>query len=123
MYIILYITCIICTCSSFFYILTGFDFAAASAKITTNYVELTQLPINSILGALWAKKVILPRQKEEIEAIPLQSNRMEYLIDSVINPSLNVIKFKGLLEVMEQSEDVMFKSMAQNLVCVDNHDR
>ena len=99
-------------------ILTGFDFAAASAKVTANYVELTELPINSILGALREKEVILPRQKEEIEVIPLQSKRMEYLLDNIITPSLNVkvgFKFKGLLEVMEQSEDVVFKPMAQKL--------
>ena len=43
---------------------------------------------------------------------------MEHLLDNIITPSLNIkvgIKFKGLLEVMEQSEDVMFKSMAQKL--------
>ena len=99
-------------------ILTGFDFAAASAKVTANYVELTELPINSILGALRAKEVILPWQKEEIEVISLERKRMEYLLDKIIIPSLNVqvsIKFEGLLEVMEQSEDVVFKRLAQKL--------
>ena len=99
-------------------ILTGFDFAAANAKVTANYDELTELPINSILGALRAKKVILPRQKEEIEVISLERKRMEYILDKIITPSLNVqvsIKFKGLLEVMEQSEDVVFKRLAQKL--------
>ena len=99
-------------------VLTGFDFAAANAKVTANYVELTELPINSILGALRAKKVILPRQKEEIEVISLERKRMEYLLDKIITPSLNIqvsIKFKDLLEVMEQSDDVIFKHMAQKL--------
>ena len=99
-------------------ILTGFDFAAARAKVTANYVELTKLPINSILGALRAKEVILPWQKEEIEVISLERKRMEYLLDKIITPSLNVqvsIKFKGLLEVMEQSEDVVFIHLAQKL--------
>ena len=100
------------------FILPGFDYTAANAKITANYVELTELPINLILGALRAEKVILAKQKEEIEIILLQSKRMEYLLDNIISPSLNNkvgIKFKGFLEVMEQSEDVMFTSMAQKL--------
>ena len=97
---------------------SGFDFAAANAKVTENYVKLSELPINSILGALLAKKVILPKQKEEMEAIPIESKRMEYLLDKVIYPSLNLevgIKFKHLLEVMEESKDVMFTAMARKL--------
>ena len=99
-------------------ILTGFDYAATIAKITANYDELTKLPINSILIALRIKGVILPWQKEEIEAILLQSKRMEYLLDMIIMPSLKVavaIKFKCLLEVMEQNDDVIFKYMAYKL--------
>ena len=53
-----------------------------------------------------------------MEVLALQSKRMEYLLDDVITPSLRSeigVKFKGLLEVMEQNEDVMFTSMAQKL--------
>ena len=102
----------------FFLCLPGFDYAAANAKITEYYVQLTGLPINSILRALRAKKVILANEKDEIEIIPLQSKRMEYLLDNVIIRSLNNkvgIKFKGFLEVMEESDDVMFTSMAKKL--------
>ena len=107
-------------------VLTGFDYAAANAKITKSYVELTELPINSILGALRAKKIILPKEKEEIEAIPSQSKRMEYLLDNIIAPSIKAkvgIKFKGLLEVMEDSEDLVFNSVAQKLgmYVLNNH--
>jgi len=43
---------------------------------------------------------------------------MEYLLDSVITPSLanNVaVKFKGFLEVMEESGDSIFIDMAKKL--------
>ena len=43
---------------------------------------------------------------------------MEYLLDNVIIPSLMIkvgVKFKGFLEVMEQSEDVVFTTMAKEL--------
>ena len=99
-------------------IVSGFDYAGASAKITANYVELTELPINSILSALLANKVITRREKEIMEIKPIQSARVEYLLDKVIAPSLEHkigIKYKKFLEVMENSGDVMFENMAKKL--------
>ena len=43
---------------------------------------------------------------------------MEYLLDKIIVPSLNVgvaVKYKRFLEVMERSGNVVFTSMAQKL--------
>ena len=53
-----------------------------------------------------------------METMTLESARMEYLLDKIIAPSLSSkigTKFKGFLEVMENSDDVMFNSMAQKL--------
>ena len=48
----------------------------------------------------------------------LQSERMEYLLDRIIIPSLKNkigIKYKNFLEVMEKDGDEMFKRMAVTL--------
>ena len=67
---------------------------------------------------LFAREVITFRQKEMIEVIPLQSQRMEYLLDKIIIPTLALKispKFKSLLEVMEESDDEKLTSMAEKL--------
>ena len=95
-----------------------FDCSAAENKVKNNYVEITNLPIDAILGNLFAKEVITKREKETIEAIPLKSNKMEYFLDSVINPSLSnkvSIKFIGFMKVMEESGDPIFIDMAKKL--------
>ena len=96
----------------------AFDCASAKAQITELYTDITELPINKILGELLRSKVILDKEKEVIETIPLENKRMEHLLDKIIIPSLIVkvpVKYKRFLEVMERNEDVMFTSMAQRL--------
>ena len=98
--------------------LSGLDFAAATEKIIANYVGITDLPVNSILQELLDKKVILSMQMEMIEAKSLQSERMEYILDRIILPSLKMkisTYFNSLLDVMEKSDDEKFTSMAQKL--------
>ena len=53
-----------------------------------------------------------------IEAKSLQSERMEYILDKIILPSLGIeisTHFIKLLEVMESSGNEKFTSMAQKL--------
>jgi len=95
-----------------------FDCSAAKKNIKSNYTELINLPIATILGNLYAKGVITLKEKLTIKTsnLPLNSDKMEYLLDSVITPSLanNVtVKFKGFLEVMEESGDPILLSMAK----------
>ena len=104
--------------SLFFLFHLGFDFATTKAKITANYVEIVNLPIELIRRDLFAREVITSRQKEMIETIPLQSQRMEYLLDKIIIPTLTFnisTKFKSLLEVMEESGDEKLTAMAVKL--------
>ena len=95
-----------------------FDCTTAKDIMKRNYVKLTKLPINSILGQLYGKGVITLKQKLTMEAESLESNRMEYFLDHVILPSLDTdvsIKYKGFLEVMEKSDDAILTSMAKKL--------
>ena len=71
-----------------------------------------------MLAKLYAKGVITQREKETIGTIPLKSAKMEYILDSVINPSLVnkvTVKFRGFLEVMEESGDPVLLDMAKKL--------
>ena len=87
-------------------------------NVQKNYVELTNLCIGSMLKHLYAKKVVTKREKEIIETSRLQSDKMVYFLDSVIIPSLEskvTVKFKGFLEVMEGSDDLLLIDMAKKL--------
>jgi len=71
-----------------------------------------------MLGKLIAKHVISRMEKEMIESKPLQSKRMEHFVDNIIMPSLENkvgIKFKGFLEVLEESGDATLIDMAKKL--------
>ena len=84
---------------------------------------MTYLPINAMLGKLYSKDVITLKEKDKIKGSgTAESDRMEYFLDRIIIPSLKVnvpinvpIKFKGLLEVMEESGDSILISMAKQL--------
>ena len=86
----------------------------AKEIIQKYYVGLTNLPTDSMLGQLYAKKVITDEEKEKIGTIQLNNKKMEYLLDSIIIPSLanNVTaKLKGFLEVMKESGDPVLIDM------------
>ena len=90
-------------------------------KVKANYNKLTNLPIESMIGKLYAKRVITLEEKERIDSKPIKRDKMMFLLDGVIIPSLlnNIgVKFKGFLEVMEESDDPVLTDMAKDLVCV-----
>ena len=69
---------------------------------------------------MYSKGVITLKEKQKIKGITnsVESDRMEFFLDNIITPSLTVnvtIKFKGFLEVMEQSGDSTLVSMAVKL--------
>ena len=100
------------------YCLAVFDCSAAKENVQKNYGHLTNLPIGLIVGKLYAKGVILLEEKEIIDIKQIQRNKMMYLLDNVITPSLSngiSIKLKGFLEVMEESGDPIFTDMAKTL--------
>ena len=93
-------------------------FSDEKNNIQKYYVELTHLPINLMLGQLYAKGVITAREKQMIESIQMSNKKMEYLLDSIIIPSLlsNVtVKLKGFLEVMKESGDPVLLDMTKKL--------
>ena len=88
----------------------------AKKNIQKYYVELSNLPIDSMLGQLYAKRVITDREKKMIETIKLNDKKMAYLLDSIINPSLDnnvTVKLKGFLEAMKESDDPLLIDMTK----------
>ena len=90
----------------------------AIKNIKANYVELTNLPIDSILATLFAKEVITLNEKEAIQTLSLKNKKIEYFLDNVVIPSLTnnvTVKFERFLKVMEESGDSILIEMAKRL--------
>ena len=71
-----------------------------------------------MLSKLYSKGIVTLKEKEKIQANPVQSERMEFFLDRIVAPSLEVnndMKFRGLLEVMKESGDSTLISMAAKL--------
>ena len=95
-----------------------FDCSTAKENVKDNYVKLTNLPINLMINQLYSKGVITDEEKLKIEALSLEIDRMKYFLDHILLPSLKndvAIKFKGFLEVMEESDNSILTSMAKML--------
>ena len=92
--------------------------SSAKEKVKETYTRLTNLDVTAMLGSLYSKEVITLREKQQINSIPIDSDKMEYLLDEVIIPSLQagrIEKFRLLLETMEQSDNQMVKSVGRRL--------
>ena len=83
------------------------------------YNDLINLNATAMLPNLYAKRVISLEEKDTISLTkPLERDKMQYLLDKIIVPSLQagvIQKFELLLEVMEGSEDVVTRNVAQQL--------
>ena len=94
-------------------------YADVVQKIKDNYNDLINLNTTAMLPSLYAKSVITLVDKDTISITkPLERDKMQYLLDQIIIPSLQagvIQKFKLFLEVMEKSDDVVTKTMAQKL--------
>ena len=90
----------------------------AKQKIKDAYVRLTNLNVTSLVGALYSQDVITARQKQIIGTKIIESEKMMYLLDDIIIPSLEagtLEKFKSFREVMEKSDDSVIKSVCKRL--------
>ena len=90
----------------------------AKQKIKDAYTRLVNLNVTALLGALYSRDVITSREKQIIHSITIESDKMAYLLDHVIIPSLEAgttEKIKHLLEVMEGSDDPVIKSVGRRV--------
>lgn len=90
----------------------------AKQKVTDAYTRLTSINLTSLLGALYSRDVITTREKQIIHTISIESDKMAHLLDNVIIPSLEAgttKKLKYFLEVMEESDDPVVKSVGRRV--------
>ena len=94
-------------------------YAGVVQKVIDSYEDLINLNTTVMLASLYAKGVITLVDKDTITQMkPLERDKMQYLLDSIIVPSLEAgvfQKFKLFLEVMEKSEDIVTRTVAQRL--------
>jgi len=87
--------------------------------VREQYEDLTKLSFDNLLPNLFAKKIITDREKQIMEKTkPLDSDKMMYLLDYVIMPSLQVnlsVKYDGFVEVMKASGDALAEELAKRL--------
>ena len=72
-----------------------------------------------MLVKLYSKEIITFKEKEKIESMPTQSERMVYFLDEIIIRSLAVnadVKFRRFIEVMMESGDPTLTTMASKLI-------
>ena len=82
------------------------------------YDKLMMINADAILPGLFAKSVIALRDKQTIDVMKLNHNKMKHLIDNIILPRLEantIKKFREFLEVMENNDDIMIKDIAQQI--------
>ena len=93
--------------------------AGVVQRVKDHYNDLINLNTTAMLPTLYAKGVITLEDKDTISLTkPLERDKMQYLLDQIIMPSLQVgviQKFKLLVEVLKGSEDVVTRKVAQQL--------
>ena len=84
-------------------------------------MELIHLNISKdVIRDLYTEKVITLNEKKEIQRKEME-NRMEYLLDDIIIPSLEAKsdqKYIGLVRVMNRSDDSLLKNVASELALI-----
>ena len=100
------------------------NFETALDYIRSQYTQLIHLNINTdVIPDLYKERVITLKEKKELQRKEME-NRMEYLLDDIIIPSLEAnsgLKYIGLVRVMNRSDDSVLKDVASKLTLITLH--
>ena len=93
-----------------------FQCCTVADNLREKYAELSNLSYAAMEGRLYAKKVITHEEKVYFETF-VGSKKMERLLDVIILSLKHnhCYKFKGFLEAMEESEDMLLIKTAKDL--------
>ena len=93
-----------------------FQCCTVADNLREKYAELSNLPYTAMEGRLYAKKVITHEEKICIKTL-VGNEKMEFLLDVVIRSLKHnhCHKFRGFLEAMEGSDDVLLIQTAKDL--------
>jgi len=95
----------------------GFDCSAAADYLRSQVDVLVHLDYDSMACSLYAKDVITNKERQKLNPM-LNNAKMMYLLVDIIIPSLKLKcceKYKGFLQVMESSEDIVVRNIAERL--------
>ena len=98
------------------YLGSTFDCTVAVKNLRENE-QLKIIPYSPMQNLLYAKRVITHDEKENLNNMTNDDEKMSKLTDILIK-SLNqkiTKKYKGFLESMEESEDILLEKMAESL--------
>ena len=95
------------------------NFEAALDYTRKNYISLIHLVISEdVIQNLYQERVITLNQKKELKRTEVE-NRMEYLLDEVITPSIKAKtgqKYISLIKVMQSSDNTSLNAVASELM-------
>ena len=93
------------------------EYSTACKSLQKHYVNLTRLPVKTLLPSLFEGEVIDFDQKKIAEAKSLDTEKMSYILDLVIN-SLKAdvaIRYNNFLKVMKESRDADANELVTHL--------
>jgi len=99
------------------YVDKPFNCSAVEEMLRKDLVALCNLNYNNMAIALQANGVITRQEKEEIDKMAVNADKMAKIID-IVQASLlgnKTKKYKGLLKAMEQSQDTDLQDKAKEL--------
>lgn len=92
--------------------------STAKQNIKETYGRMQNINVTALMNSLYNKGVITRRERELMQCVKMEGDRMMFLLDNIIIPSLEageIIKFKRFLEIMEQSNDAVTVSIGKRL--------
>ena len=90
----------------------------ALVKIAQHYDQLVYLSITNLLPKLISKEVITLDEKRIINIKQLETEKMTYILDDVIIPSLKLNfgnKYNGFVASLKESRDIAAMKVAERL--------
>jgi len=82
----------------------------ALAKVAQQYDQLVYLPVNNLLPKLISNKVITLDEKKTIDIKVLEKDKMMYILDHVIVPSLQLNfgnKYNSFVTSLKESKETV----------------
>ena len=82
------------------------------------YVRLTEVPINDMIGELYANNLLPGDHKPKVESLSTQKEKAQHFLDEVIKPSLKIgytIQFDIFIRIMESSDNGTLKHLAKEI--------
>ena len=87
------------------------------AKLRREYDKLIHVPVSALLPSLYAKGVVDSDQKKTAEAKLLNTEKMSYVLDLIID-SLKAgvpIKYNNFFQIMKDTKDPVANESIKNL--------